>query len=138
MEKIRSYMLGMCDRRSRERNCGRYTTLGNLMFIMQFGGPTIGQVRHIDNMVPNLQLCVYMSSRCPSTIVYAMDDRDGLPVTDVSTLIEYWERGKNLVPELLKDILARNSDRKLKSKWHTKYFAWDTINSQLHRYCANS
>ena len=33
-EKIKQYMLGMCDRRSRERSCDSYTSLGNLMFIM--------------------------------------------------------------------------------------------------------
>ena len=56
IDKIKQYMLGMCDRRTRERNCRRYTSLGNLMFILQLGGPTNGQVRHIDNMVPNLQI----------------------------------------------------------------------------------
>ena len=72
LEKIKQYMLGMCDRRSNERNCTYYTSLGNLMFIMQFGGPTAGQVRHIDNMVPNLQICCYMSNCCPSTIAHQL------------------------------------------------------------------
>lgn len=132
IEKIKQYMLGMCDRRSNERNCTYYTSLGNLMFIMQFGGPTAGQVRHIDNMVPNLQICCYMSDSCPSTIVYAMDDGDGSPVTDGTSLIDFWERYGKSVPELIKDILLNHGDRKLKSKWYTKYFAsWNTINSQL-------
>ena len=133
IEKIKQYMLGMCNRRSREQNCRYYTSLGNLMFIMQFGGPTEGQVRHIDNMVPNLQICVYMSARCPSTIVYAMDDGDGLPVTDGTSLIEFWQRQREkTVPELINDILLKHGDRKLKSKWYTKYFAfWNTINQQL-------
>ncbi|KAL7542421.1 hypothetical protein ACHAWF_007172 [Thalassiosira exigua] len=132
--KIEQYMLGMCDRRSRERNCANYTSLGNLMFIMQFGGPTDGQVRHIDNMVPNIQICCYMSSTCPSTTVYAMDDGDGLLVTDGSSLVEFWDRQKNRIatPELVRDVLLRKGDISLKSKWYTKYFAsWKTINSQL-------
>ena len=54
--KIRQYMLAMCNRRCRERNLDiEYNCLGNCMFIIQFGGPTNGQVRHIDNMLPNLQ-----------------------------------------------------------------------------------
>eukprot|EP00581_Thalassiosira_minuscula_P032124 CAMPEP_0183774034 /NCGR_PEP_ID=MMETSP0739-20130205/40814_1 /TAXON_ID=385413 /ORGANISM="Thalassiosira miniscula, Strain CCMP1093" /LENGTH=435 /DNA_ID=CAMNT_0026015205 /DNA_START=107 /DNA_END=1414 /DNA_ORIENTATION=+ len=133
IEKIKRYMLGMCDRRSRERCCETYTSLGNEMFIMQFGGPTDGQVRHIDNMVPNVQICLYMSSRCPSTVVYAMDDGDGLPVTDGTSLIDFWERQNKSVPEIVKNVLLTHGDRKLDSKWYTKYFAWswDTINLQL-------
>ncbi len=128
--KFKQYMLGMCDRRTRERNCRQYTSLGNLMFILQLGGPTDGQVRHIDNMVPNLQICLYMSSECPSTIVYAMDDGDGLPVTNANTLIDFWDRQGKVVPELLKELLRRHGDTKLKSK-HTKYLGWKTINLQL-------
>ena len=133
MDKIKHYMLGMCARRSRERNCVSYTSLGNIMFIMQFGGPTHGQVRHIDNMVPNLQICLYMSNCCPSTIVYEMDDGNGLPVIDGNSLIDFWERTKDKdIPQLIKKILQTNGDVKLKSKWYTKYFTkWDTLNSQL-------
>ena len=130
MGKIKRYMLDMCNRRTRERNCQSYASLGNLMFILQFGGPTNGQVRHIDNMVPNLQICLYMSSACPSTIVYAMDDGDGLPVTSVNTLIDFWGGQGKAVPEALRDVLVRNADTKLKSK-HTKYLGWRTINLQL-------
>jgi len=124
------------------------------MFIMQFGGPTEGQVRHIDNMVPNVQICTYMSARCPSTIVYAVDDNnhdnhgeeDGLsslPVTDGTSLIQFWERQHHQqqqplqhqkVPHLLKKNLLLHGNTKLKSKWYTKYFAsqnWNTLNSQL-------
>mmetsp|Transcript_17830 Transcript_17830/g.35780 ORF Transcript_17830/g.35780 Transcript_17830/m.35780 type:complete len:454 (-) Transcript_17830:2295-3656(-) len=128
--KIKQYMLTMCDRRSRERNCRSYTSLGNLMFILQLGGPTNGQVRHIDNMVPNLQICLYMSSECPSTVVYAMDDGDGLPVTNANTLIDFWERQGKVVPGTLKEVLIRHGDTKLNSK-HTKYLGWSTINLQL-------
>ena len=126
-------MLGMCSRRSRERNCVSYTSLGNLMFIMQFGGPTYGQVRHIDNMIPNVQICLYMSDCCPSTIVYEMDDGDGQPVTDGNSLIDFWERTKDKnIPQPIKKILQTNGDVKLKSKWYTKYFRkWKTLNSQL-------
>ena len=105
--KIQQYMLGMCQRRSEIRffDDGRrrnYTKLGNLMLILQFGGPTSGQVRHIDNMVPNIQICLYMSSNCPSTIVYEMDDGNGedgemcdevISVTNCKSLLECWEAG---------------------------------------------
>ncbi len=132
LEKIRKYMLAMCDRRSKERSCRKYSSLGNLMFILQFGGPTEGQVRHIDNMVPNLQICLYMSQSCPSTVVYAMDDVDGCVVRDGKSLLELWERKWQKVPLQLKDILQNQSDRTLKSKWYTKYFSfWKTINIHL-------
>ncbi|KAL7521875.1 hypothetical protein ACHAWX_006565 [Stephanocyclus meneghinianus] len=131
VEKIKEYMLGMCDRRSKERCCVKYTSLGNLMFILCFGR-TLGQVRHIDNMVPNLQICLYMSSECPSTIVYAMDDEDGFAVTDTTTLLDLWNRQGKIVPPLIADIFQKHGDTCLKSKWYTKYFGfWKTINSNL-------
>ena len=68
--KIRQYMLDMCNRRCRQRNLDiEYNCLGNCMFIIQFGGPTNGQVRHIDNMLPNLQgkaTCDFMSAYSPN------------------------------------------------------------------------
>ena len=102
-------MLGMCHRRARERDDVATDTdrLGNLMLVMQFGGPTPGQVRHTDDTMPNVQICMYMSHDCPSTIVYAMDDDDGeeeededdeggggggSPVTDGASLAELWRR----------------------------------------------
>jgi len=132
-EDIESYMLGMCSRRARERNTGDYDQLGNCMIIIQFGGLTVGQVRHIDNMVPNLQICLYMSRRCPSTIVYEIDD-GGSPVIDGASLLEYWQclKSNNIVPDLVRMILLDHGDTNLSNKWYTRYFAfWDTINSQL-------
>jgi len=133
LETIKQYMLAMCDRRSKERSCTKYSSLGNLMFILQFGGPTEGQVRHIDNMVPNLQICLYMSQSCPSTVLYAMDDVDGFTVRDGKSLLELWEQKKwQATPPLLKHILQHQSDRALKSKWYTKFFSfWKTINIHL-------
>ena len=61
VERIRRHML----RRGIER-------LENFMLVLAFG-PTSGQIRHIDAMVPNRQLCCYMSRDCPSTVVYAPD-----------------------------------------------------------------
>jgi len=147
IQKLKSYMLGMCDRRPKKcefeyinthaNSCTRkYVKLENLMFILSFG-PIKGQVRHIDNMVPNLQICLYMSSDCPSTIVYAMD---GPPVTNVDELINYWQNTEvsqwahehSRVPDLVKRILRTRGDIALKSKWYTKYFAfWDTVNINL-------
>ena len=150
IDDIQRYMLEMLRRRQFHNSYrdGGYTRLGNLMFILQFGGPTLGQVRHIDNMLPNVQICLYMSYRCPSTIVYVVDDLDGLPVTDGETLIDFWERQYQHqqlqqgqqdkeehyrpVPTLIKQILLDNVDRKLKDAWYTQYFTrWNTINGQL-------
>ena len=130
-EDIKQYMLGMCDRRSRDRCDVKYTSLDNLMFILCFGQAS-GQVRHIDNMVPNLQICLYMSESCPSTIVYEMDDEDGPPVTDVLSLLDLWKRQNKTTPQILVHILLEHGDTRLNTKWYTKYFAfWKTINSQL-------
>ena len=130
-EDIETYMLGMCSRRAQERGTGDYDRLGNMMLVMQFGGPTNGQVRHIDNMVPNLQVCLYMSKQCPSTVVYEMED-DGSPVIDGASLVEYWQRLNGSVPDLVRRILLDDGDRKLGSKWYAQHFAqWVTINSQL-------
>lgn len=154
IDDIQQYMLDMISRRRRLRNrhgdrgfCEQQAPrLGNLMFIMQFGGPTLGQVRHIDNMVPNVQICLYMSHRCPSTIVYVVDDLNGFPVTDGETLIDFWERQyhhqhqqqeedashRYSVPTLIRQILLDNGDRRLKDAWHTHFFTqWNTINAQL-------
>mmetsp|Transcript_30673 Transcript_30673/g.69298 ORF Transcript_30673/g.69298 Transcript_30673/m.69298 type:complete len:453 (+) Transcript_30673:100-1458(+) len=131
--KIRQYMLNMCNRRCRQRNLDiEYNCLGNCMFIIQFGGPTNGQVRHIDNMIPNLQVCLYMSTNCPSTIVYAMDDQEGPSVTDGRTLIDFWHRQRRETPNLVEKILLDWGSRNLRSKWYTRYFSrWISINKQL-------
>jgi hypothetical protein len=126
MDKLKRYMLGMCDKRSTvsSRN---YRTLGNLMFILAFG-PTFGQVRHIDHMDPNLQICLYMSNHCPTTIVYSME---GPPITNCRELVEHWET-IHLVPELVKNILLDKGEAALKDASHTKYFSfWDTINANF-------
>ena len=131
-EEIKQYLLGMCDRRSSDRGTRKYTSLGNLMFILQFGGPTLGQVRHIDNMLPNLQICCYMSSDCPSTVVYDIDDGGEAPVTNGKLLIEFWERNDYIVPDLVKTILHEKANTNLKSKWYTKFFKfWGTLDSHL-------
>jgi len=130
-DNIKQYMLGMCNRRSRERHEVEYSSLGNLMFILSFG-ETGGQVRHIDNMVPNLQICLYISQSCPSTVVYEMDDLEGPPVTDVVTLLELWSRQHKTIPDMIVDILMKHGDTSLKSKRYTKYFGfWKSINAHL-------
>jgi hypothetical protein len=128
-------MLGMCEKRSKNSNSnhGNYRTLGNLMFILAFG-PTFGQVRHIDHMDPNLQICLYMSNNCPTTIVYSME---GPPITNCRELVEHWETTTTttthlVVPELVKNILLDKGDAALKDASHTKYFSfWSTINAHL-------
>ena len=143
LQQIKQYMLRMCDRRSQQRynSCTKYVGLDNLMFILQFGGPTEGQVRHIDNMIPNLQICLYMSSNCPTTIVYAMenddsdDDGPSSNIVNSKLLLEHWEKHYNDstgVPDLIQDILQSKGDMNLNSKWYTKFFTfWNTIDSHL-------
>lgn len=148
IQKLRQYMLGMCEKRSEiydiydsagnycNKSNNKYSKLGNFMFILSFGAIN-GQVRHIDNMAGNLQICLYMSSGCPSTILYAMD---GLPITNYQELIERWETdeyfigtvsGQLQVPGLVKRILRERGDAALK-KWYLKYFSfWGTINEHL-------
>jgi hypothetical protein len=127
MEKLQQYMLGMCEKRSRRRRCEKFTKLDNLMFILAFG-PTNGQVRHIDNMDPNLQICLYMSCDCPTTIVYSMD---GPQITNSNELVEHWGK-TGVVPEFVKSILQAKGDTALGGKSHTKYFSfWNTIDANL-------
>eukprot|EP00553_Chaetoceros_curvisetus_P013490 CAMPEP_0204634654 /NCGR_PEP_ID=MMETSP0717-20131115/29778_1 /ASSEMBLY_ACC=CAM_ASM_000666 /TAXON_ID=230516 /ORGANISM="Chaetoceros curvisetus" /LENGTH=310 /DNA_ID=CAMNT_0051653161 /DNA_START=70 /DNA_END=1002 /DNA_ORIENTATION=- len=115
--------------------------LGNLMFILTFG-ETDGQVRHIDNMVSNQQICLYMSSECPSTIIYSLDEPS---ITNTNELLDHWENEfvtMNLTPfteneperalAFLKNLLDLNKDRHLKNKWYTKHCAhWVTIDLNL-------
>ena len=163
LQDIQQYMLSMLQRRSAQRKEPLCTQLGNIMFIMQFGGPTSGQVRHIDNMVSNIQVCLYMSNDCPSTIVYVMDElnvhhpnemEDGQEyedtffvndpdcgnettafITNSSLLLQYWEQKYHKpIPNIIRDILDSESDVPLMSKWYTKYFGyWKTLNEHL--YC---
>lgn len=126
--KLQQYMLQMCDRRSNARGERQYTKLGNFMFILAFG-PANGQVRHIDSMNPNVQLCLYMSNDCPSTVVYSLEDP---PITNAQELLEHWETTTGTVPSLIQTILAKEAKRSLKSIWHAKYFGfWDTIDQHL-------
>mmetsp|Transcript_28845 Transcript_28845/g.33523 ORF Transcript_28845/g.33523 Transcript_28845/m.33523 type:complete len:446 (+) Transcript_28845:204-1541(+) len=134
IQKLEHYMLGMCQRRARERGeCNKFVRLGNFMFIFQFGGPTHGQVRHIDNMIPNVQICLYMSANCPSTIIYEME---GEEIKCGASLIEYWTNEDRhvqcAVPSLVQQILTERGNVSLKKKWYTKYFGfWGTMDSHL-------
>lgn len=132
VERLREYMLSMCQRRSNSRDCGDFVSLGNLMFILQFGGPTHGQVRHIDNMVSNVQICLYMSSNCPSTIVYSMEGGEDC-ITDCKSLLEHWVAVDGYdVPSLIIDIFENKCDIPLSSKSYTRYFSfWKTLNYNL-------
>eukprot|EP00536_Pseudo-nitzschia_multiseries_P008886 jgi/Psemu1/288094/fgenesh1_pg.235_\ len=127
-DKFEEYMLGMCDRRSVSRSCSKCKRVNNIMFILTFG-KTIGQVRHIDKMNPNLQVCLYMSSDCPSTIVYHLEEPD---VINGEQLVEYWEETRS-VPDLIKTMLQPEyTSRMLAEQHHTKFFSfWHTIDSVL-------
>ncbi len=148
--KIRQYMLKMCNRHSeRMGNIEKhYSHIDNLMFILQFGGgSTRGQVRHIDNMAGNLQICLYMSTECPSTIIYEMennytlsadngDESDGTIICGCTDLLRYWiaqsEQKDGKLPKLVQHILETMGDVPLKQKWYCKYFSfWGTIDLQL-------
>jgi hypothetical protein len=74
-----------------------------------------------------------MSRRCPSTIVYEIDD-GGSPVIDGASLLEYWQclKSNSIVPNLLQTLLLNHGDTKLSNKWYTQHFAlWESIISQL-------
>jgi hypothetical protein len=145
VKKLRQYMLGMCEKRSqllnevgtdlngRKQTRVKYTNLGNLMLILSFGS-IWGQVRHIDDMVSNVQICLYMSSNCPSTRVYEMA---GSPIRNGKELLEFWESEEgglesSPVPKLIQDVLVEKGDMPLKRKWYCKSFkSWGTINLNL-------
>ena len=118
-EALRQYMLQMCTKRD-----PIYNRLGNLMFILSFG-PVQGQVRHIDDMDPNLQVCCYMSRNCPATIIYTME---GPPmVTNVEELLDHW----GSVPPLLQTTLLQHGDTSLRQ---TYFSFWKTPNQHLERF----
>mmetsp|Transcript_14901 Transcript_14901/g.34596 ORF Transcript_14901/g.34596 Transcript_14901/m.34596 type:complete len:327 (-) Transcript_14901:626-1606(-) len=121
-------MLTMCDRRSLSRSCKRCTRVNNIMFILTFGS-TIGQVRHIDKMNPNLQICLYMSNDCPSTILYHLEEPD---IINREQLVAFWEETRS-VPILIKSmLLSEHTSKKLSEQRHTKFFSfWDTIDAVL-------
>ena len=136
VDKLQQYMIGMCDRRSQARNDKeRYKKLGNVMFILSFA-PMVGQIRHIDSTDPNLQVCLYMSADCPSTIVYSLDDNDGSEqITNTHELIKYWEVCNQEVPSLVKEILLGIANFPLKNKYCTKYFSfWETVDHHLNSF----
>lgn len=128
--KLQQYMLQMCQRRVDLRGGNQtYEKLGNLMLILTFG-KTQGQVRHIDHMDPNLQICLYMSRDCPSTVVFALEEP---PITNTIELIHSWELyHSDPVPVVLKDILLQMGSLPLVEKFYAKDFAsWTTINHSL-------
>ena len=128
VDRFEEYMLGMCDRRSLSRSSRRCTKVNNIMFILTFGC-TNGQVRHIDKMNPNLQICLYMSNDCPSTIVYHLEEPD---VINGEQLVAYWEETR-IVPDLIKSMLLNeHTSRKLSDHRHTRFFSfWGTIDAIL-------
>ena len=112
VERIRGHML----RRGVDR-------LENFMLVLAFG-PTSGQIRHIDAMVPNRQLCCYMSRDCPSTVVYAPD---GPAVDSGAALVALWEESGLDVPAELRTRLVAEGARKLAGQF--KF--WRTIDDAL-------
>ena len=125
-------MLGGC--------AGRAARLGNVMLVAAFG-PVPGQLRHIDAMAPNLQLCLYMTPDCPSTIVYEMkDDGPGQSgrVDGALALAARWDAESRGTPSgrtaaafssaasaatAAAAVLRECSSAPLAATWWTKYFA---------------
>ena len=144
-DKLQQYMLNMCNRRRKRRHRSSneeddpanvfedrtYSRLGNLMFILSLG-PVHGQVRHIDHMNPNLQICLYMSPRCPSTIVYSMQEP---VIASCQDLRCHWESTTTATnanfPPALRTILDTMADVPLKAKAYAKFFGWISLNDQL-------
>lgn len=131
ISKLKQYMLQMCNK----RNDGRvYERVGNLMFILSFG-LVHGQVRHIDHMNPNLQICLYMSRECPSTIIY---DMTGIPINSCSDLLRYWSSISHdePVPKAIEHILLTMGDLRLDKTPYAKYFAssWFSFNHHLRNF----
>ena len=134
MDKLEEYMIGMCDRRSSLRSTRRCTRVNNLMYILTFG-ETGGQIRHIDAMNPNLQICLYMSNDCPSTVIYQIEG-EGQDIVNGEQLVAYWESnntGSVVVPDLIKCMLLHvNASKRLSEQRHTRYFTfWGSINDNL-------
>lgn len=124
-KRLHDYMLSVCSSRGIKK-------LGNIMFILSFG-PVVGQVRHIDNMISNVQVCLYMSRECPSTILYSLE---GPTITNSNELLEHWETNHHhkyeTTPDLIQTLLHDKKHFELKRKWYTKFFQhWNTIDTQL-------
>ena len=144
----------MCQKRTERRDSEGstsstspyYTELDNFMFILQFG-PSTGQVRHIDNMVPNIQICLYLSQSCPTTIIYEIETNT---IHNATSLCEYWTEQRQqqqqqsssvnddddvvtVVPKLIIDILRTKSNIPLYELHYTLcYFNfWKTIDYHL-------
>eukprot|EP00977_Amphora_coffeiformis_P024298 scaffold15451_cov169-Amphora_coffeaeformis.AAC.2 len=155
---IQKYMLGMCQRWNddNDQDCV-YHQLGNLMFILTWGSVP-GQVRHIDDTAPNVQVCLYMSDPCPSTVLYSpttttdkVDDDDdddddddeahsSFTIQNTNDLIRFWTQRQQqcTVPPFLRDTLLQYGDVPLLSpqqqqrRRHTPaYCAWKSINATL-------
>ena len=130
LPKLKQYMLQMCNK----RNDGRvYDRLGNLMFILSLG-PVHGQVRHIDHMNPNLQICLYMSRECPSTIIY---DMAGIPINSCVDLLDHWTSASPTpLPRALDRILRTLGDVPLETIPCARFFAssWRSLNRHLRNF----
>jgi hypothetical protein len=98
------------------------------MFILSFGHAS-GQLRHIDAMNPNVQICLYMSKDCPSTVAYALEEPW---ITSSEELLEHWEASISSVPAIIRTILTEKANQSLNSIPCTKWFAfWGTIDVHL-------
>ena len=120
-------------RRAMLDGCGRAARLGNVMLVMAFG-PVPGQLRHIDGMDPNLQLCLYMTPDCPSTVCYEMD---GPAVDDAATLAARWRADGRAAPAAVTAVLRARASLPLAATWWTRHFVGSlgpTLDEGLRRF----
>jgi len=129
--RLRQYMLQMCNDPRRQDDLATYRQIGNFMFILSFG-PVQGQVRHIDHMDPNLQVCLYMSEDCPATIVYELQEPTTSPsITNCQELVDHWD-DQQPVPQLVRQLLTDLSNVVLAEVPHVQYFGfWKSLDEFL-------
>jgi len=135
--RLQQYMLQMCND-PRRQDSATYSQLGNLMFILSVG-KIPGQVRHIDHMDPNLQVCLYMSDQCPATVVYELEEPQTSPcITNCQELLDYWAQqpSTSLVPPLVRDLLTSSlTNTVLEDQPHLNYFRfWKTLNAHFQHF----
>ncbi|KAG7348658.1 hypothetical protein IV203_017363 [Nitzschia inconspicua] len=135
ISRLQEYILQMCnDPRRQQQHC-QYSQLGNLMFILS-NGPVSGQVRHIDHMDPNVQVCLYMSEQCPATIVYELQEpNNSASITNCQELLEFWGEEHGPVPKIVTDAMVQIQNVALGQHPTFSYFAsWKSVNHQLQNF----
>ncbi|KAG7369372.1 hypothetical protein IV203_032115 [Nitzschia inconspicua] len=136
ISRLQEYILQMCNdsRRQQQQHC-QYSQLGNLMFILS-NGPITGQVRHIDHMDPNVQVCLYLSEQCPATIVYELQEpNNSASITNCQELLEFWGEEHGPVPKTVTDVMVQVQNIALEQHPTFSYFAsWKSVSHHLRNF----